>query len=89
VLDSSAFKYAVKLSCLKFQPNNDMAFHIKSYDIKGQLASMFGVPARFHTDHYLICHGKNDDQTYYFDVYFKDPDQAILFKLSYLDTPKS
>lgn len=82
-MSDSKFIYAAKISGLKFQPNNDMAFHVRSYEIKNALAAFFGVPARFTTEHYLISHGKKADGSYYFDVYFADRTQAMIFKLTY------
>ena len=82
MLDSK-FTYAVKTSGFRFQPDNDIAFHAKSCEIKNALAAFFGVPARFATEHYMISHGKKANDSYYFDIYFADRIQAMIFKLSY------
>ena len=81
--DIEPFTYQVKMGMLKFQPNNDMAFHVKCYEVKNALAAFFGVAARFTTEHYMISHGKKADGAYYFDVFFKERNKALLFKLTY------
>ena len=73
--------FETKIS-LPIRAENDMAFHVRAYQLKNLVASYFGEPMRFTGSNYMISHGKTDEGAYYFTVYFRTRNDAVMFKLS-------